>query len=87
MGYNLVVVESPAKAKTIGKYLGQGYRVQSSLGHFRDLPKKELAVDVENNFEPTYVITNQKALNNLEESYQDADMVYIASDQIGRAHV
>ena len=80
MGYNLVVVESPAKAKTISKYLGGGYQVQSSLGHFRDLPKKELAVDVENNFEPTYVITNQKALNNLEESYQDADMVYIASD-------
>ncbi|MFO7820006.1 MAG: type I DNA topoisomerase [Halanaerobacter sp.] len=80
MGYNLVVVESPAKAKTISKYLGGGYQVQSSLGHFRDLPKKELAVDVENNFEPTYVITNQKALNNLEESYQDAEMVYIASD-------
>ncbi|MBM7557438.1 type I DNA topoisomerase [Halanaerobacter jeridensis] len=80
MGYNLVVVESPAKAKTIGKYLGQGYQVQSSLGHFRDLPKKELAVDVENNFEPTYVITNKKAVNNLEEHYQNADMVYIASD-------
>ena len=80
MGYNLVVVESPAKAKTIGKYLGQGYRVQSSLGHFRDLPKKELAVDVENNFEPTYVITNKKAVKNLEEHYQNADMVYIASD-------
>mgnify|MGYP006272271357 CR=1 FL=1 len=80
MGYNLVVVESPAKAKTISKYLGQGYQVQSSLGHFRDLPKKELAVDVENNFEPTYAITNQKAVNNLEEHYQNADMVYIASD-------
>ncbi|MGM0369279.1 MAG: type I DNA topoisomerase [Bacillota bacterium] len=80
MGYNLVVVESPAKAKTISKYLGSGYRVKSSLGHFRDLPKKELAVDVEDNFKPTYVITNPKAVSNLEESYQDAEMVYIASD-------
>ena len=80
MGYNLVVVESPAKAKTISKYLGKGYKVQSSLGHFRDLPKKDLAVDVENDFEPTYVITNKKAVKNLKEDYQDADLVYIASD-------
>ena len=80
MGYNLVVVESPAKAKTIRKYLGGGYEVQSSLGHFRDLPEKDLAVDVENNFEPTYVITNQKALSNLEEYNKNADLVYIASD-------
>ena len=80
MGYDLVVVESPAKAKTISKYLGQGYKVQSSLGHFRDLPKDELAVDIENGFEPTYVITNQKALSNLEKYNQKADTVYIASD-------
>ncbi|MGM0501009.1 MAG: type I DNA topoisomerase [Bacillota bacterium] len=80
MGYNLVVVESPAKAKTISKYLGNGYKVQSSLGHFRDLPKKDLAVDVENDFEPTYVITNKKAVTNLKKGYQDADIVYIASD-------
>ncbi len=80
MGYNLVVVESPAKAKTINKYLGTGYKVQSSLGHFRDLPEKELAVDIENDFEPTYVITNQKALDNLQKYNQQAETVYIASD-------
>ncbi|MCK8824863.1 type I DNA topoisomerase [Fuchsiella alkaliacetigena] len=80
MGYDLVVVESPAKAKTISKYLGKGYKVQSSLGHFRDLPKSELAVDVENNFTPTYVITNQKALANLKKYNQEADTVYLASD-------
>lgn len=52
---NLVIVESPAKAKTIQKYLGKGYEVIASMGHIRDLPKSKLGVDVDNDFEPIYV--------------------------------
>jgi DNA topoisomerase-1 len=51
---NLVIVESPAKAKTIGKYLGPGYKVLASMGHVRDLPKSKMGVDVENGFQPDY---------------------------------
>ena len=51
----LLIVESPAKAKTITKYLGEGYSVEASMGHLRDLPKKELGVDVDNNFEVKYI--------------------------------
>ena len=54
MGKNLVIVESPAKAKTIAGYLGKDFEVKSSYGHIRDLPKDDLSIDVENNFEPTY---------------------------------
>ena len=53
MAKSLVIVESPAKAKTIGKYLGKQYVVKASLGHVKDLPKKDLAVDVENDFNPS----------------------------------
>jgi hypothetical protein len=57
----LVVVESPAKAKTIEKYLGKGFKVKASVGHIKDLPKSKLGVDVKKNFEPTYeVITSKK---------------------------
>ena len=55
MGKTLIVVESPTKAKTIGKYLGSNYVVLSSMGHVRDLPKSTLGVDVENEFEPHYI--------------------------------
>ncbi|MBT3197395.1 MAG: hypothetical protein HN344_06700, partial [Gammaproteobacteria bacterium] len=54
MSKNLVIVESPAKAKTIEKFLGEGFSVMSSYGHIRDLPGKGMAVDIENDFEPTY---------------------------------
>ena len=57
---DLVIVESPAKAKTIEKYLGEGYTVLSSYGHVRDLPERELSVDVEKGFEPTYIIPDDK---------------------------
>ncbi|MEX2470603.1 MAG: toprim domain-containing protein, partial [Gemmatimonadota bacterium] len=57
---NLVIVESPAKARTIGKYLGKGYDVAASVGHVRDLPPKELGVDVEHGFEPKYVTIRGK---------------------------
>ena len=65
MSKNLVIVESPAKAKTINKYLGSDYKVMASIGHIKDLPSKELGVDVDNNFEPTYeVIPDKKKRNN-----------------------
>ena len=60
MGKNLVIVESPAKAKTIAGYLGKDFEVKSSYGHIRDLPKDDLSIDIENNFEPTYAITADK---------------------------
>jgi DNA topoisomerase-1 len=60
MAKNLVIVESPAKAKTIEKYLGKDYTVRSSIGHIRDLVKKGLGVDTKNNFEPTYEISPDK---------------------------
>jgi DNA topoisomerase-1 len=56
----LVIVESPAKAKTIEKYLGKGYRVLASVGHVRDLPEKSEGIDVDNNFTPTYEIMEDK---------------------------
>ena len=58
---NLVIVESPSKAKTIGKFLGSKYTVIASVGHLRDLPKSRLAVDIENNFEPEYINVRGKA--------------------------
>ena len=61
MGKSLVIVESPAKAKTINKYLGSKYVVKSSVGHIKDLPVKELGVDVENGFEPKYVVIKGKS--------------------------
>jgi DNA topoisomerase-1 len=60
MSNNLVIVESPAKAKTIEKYLGKDFTVRSSYGHIRDLPKKGLSIDKANNFEPTYEISPDK---------------------------
>ncbi|MDT7602043.1 MAG: topoisomerase [Acidobacteriota bacterium] len=87
MTKNLVVVESPAKAKTIEKYLGAGYRVLASIGHIKDLPSKGLGVDVENNFEPTYeVIPDVKKRNNkkivaaLKAAAKEADAIYLAAD-------
>ena len=57
---NLVIVESPAKAKTIEKYLGSGYKVTASMGHLRDLPKSKMGVDIENGFEPQYIAVRDK---------------------------
>ena len=59
-GTRLVIVESPAKAKTIGKYLGRGYTVTASMGHIRDLPASTLGIDVENNYQPKYIIIKVK---------------------------
>ena len=81
MAKNLVIVESPAKAKTINKFIGKDYVVKASVGHVRDLPKSELGVD-EETFEPTYEVLEgkQKVVNELKAAAKKADMVYIASD-------
>jgi DNA topoisomerase-1 len=78
----LVIVESPAKARTISKYLGGGYTVKASMGHVRDLPKSTLGVDVDDNFAPTYLVPRDKAklIKELKESVQQAREVYLATD-------
>src|SRR5687768_13897346 len=78
----LVVVESPAKAKTVGRYLGKGYTVRASVGHVRDLLKSQLSVDVENNFAPKYRVPNEKkdVIKELKKLAQKADEVYLATD-------
>ncbi|HXN47371.1 MAG TPA: type I DNA topoisomerase [Bryobacteraceae bacterium] len=82
MPTSLVIVESPAKAKTIGKYLGKNYVVKFSLGHVRDLPKRDLAVDLEHGFEPTYVAIEgkKKLLSELKAAAKKSDVVYLAAD-------
>ncbi|MFA5927626.1 MAG: type I DNA topoisomerase [Patescibacteria group bacterium] len=79
---NLVIVESPAKAKTIEKYLGKDFRVLASFGHVRDLPEKELGVDVDKDFDPKYVIPNKakKAISELKKYSGDANIIYLATD-------
>lgn len=79
---HLVIVESPAKAKTIGKYLGKDYTVTASMGHLRDLPKSKLGVDIENDFEPDYKpIKGKEALiRDLKKSAKESDVVYLATD-------
>ncbi len=81
-GDKLVVVESPAKAKTIGRYLGRGYVVKSSLGHVRDLLKSRLSVDVENDFTPEYRVPNEKRalVKELKEAAAHAGEIYLATD-------
>src|SRR3989440_11482608 len=81
-GGALVIVESPTKAKTIGKYLGRGYTVKATIGHLRDLPKRELGVDVENNFTPKYVTIKEKAktLAEIKKAAKAADRVLLATD-------
>ena len=83
MAKNLVIVESPAKAKTIEKFLGKDYKVASSFGHIVDLPSKELGVDVEGDFKPKYVIPSdkKKLVKELKEMAAKAEMVWLASDE------
>lgn len=79
---SLVIVESPAKANTINKILGKDFSVKASIGHIRDLPKKELGVNVEKDFEPQYVIIpgKEKVIRELRKAAKEADMVYLAPD-------
>ena len=83
MAKNLVIVESPAKAKTIEKFLGSDYQVESSYGHIADLPSKEIGVDVENGFKPKYEVSpDKKALvSKLKTLSKNAEMVWLASDE------
>lgn len=83
MAKNLVIVESPAKAKTIEKFLGKDYVVKSSIGHIRDMPKKNMGIDIENNFEPTYEVTadKKKVVAELRKAVKSAEKVYLATDE------
>ena len=80
---HLVIVESPAKAKTIEKFLGKDYSVKSSFGHIRDLPKKGMSIDIENNFTPSYEITpeKKKTVVELKKALKNVDMVWLATDE------
>ncbi|MGB2796728.1 MAG: type I DNA topoisomerase, partial [Phycisphaerae bacterium] len=82
MAKNLVIVESPAKAKTIERYLGKDYRVRASMGHVRDLPRKKLGVDIENDFRPTYTLLagRKKAIDALKKAAVGTDTIYMATD-------
>ncbi len=79
---NLVIVESPAKAKTIGRYLGKGYKVKASMGHVRDLLRSQLSVDVDNNYQPKYRVPNERrdTIKELKADVQKAKLVYLATD-------
>ncbi|WP_317855694.1 type I DNA topoisomerase [Chakrabartyella piscis] len=78
----LVIVESPAKANTIGKFLGSNYKIEASMGHIRDLPKSQMGVDIENDFEPKYITIRGKGdlLGKLRRDAKKADKVYLATD-------
>jgi len=87
MPKNLVIVESPAKAKTINKYLGSDFIVKASIGHIKDLPSKGLGVDIQNNFEPDYEIipdskkrNNRKIVSDLKKTAKEASAIYLAAD-------
>ena len=82
MADNLVIVESPAKAKTIEKYLGKRYKVVASMGHVRDLPRSQTGIDTENNYEPKYITIRGKGplLKDLKKEAKKAKKIYLASD-------
>ncbi|MBI2338032.1 type I DNA topoisomerase [Candidatus Daviesbacteria bacterium] len=79
---NLVIVESPTKARTLQKFLGDKYQIEASMGHIRDLPKSELGVDIEHNFEPQYIIPRdkKKKVNELKRSAKEASTLWLATD-------
>ncbi|WP_019668894.1 type I DNA topoisomerase [Eudoraea adriatica] len=83
MAKNLVIVESPAKAKTIEKFLGKDFKVESSFGHIADLPSKELGVDVENDFKPKYIVDQEKkpVVKKLKDLAKKAETIWLASDE------
>src|SRR2546425_13327551 len=82
MAKNLVIVESPSKARTLTKYLGRNYQVKASVGHVVDLPKSKLGVDIENDFEPEYQIIHgkKKVIDELKKAAKDKDKIYLAPD-------
>ena len=82
MSKKLVIVESPAKAKTLGKILGKGYNYKASMGHVRDLPRGQMGVDTEHDFQPKYVIpkVKTKLVNELKSAAKDSAVIYLATD-------
>lgn len=82
MANNLVIVESPAKAKTIGRFLGKDYKIVASVGHVRDLPKSQMGVDIENNFEPKYITIRGKGdvINKLKKEAKASGKIFLATD-------
>src|SRR5436305_14707849 len=82
MSKSLVIVESPSKAKTINKYLGKDFEVLASVGHIKDLPKKDIGIDFENDFQPTYdtIPGKEKVIKQLKAAAKDADTIWIATD-------
>ena len=83
MSKHLVIVESPTKAKTIKRFLGKDYIVESSMGHIRDLPTSTIGIDVEHDFEPEYVIPKEKAttVKNLKAALKEGETLWIATDE------
>lgn len=83
MSKNLVIVESPAKAKTIEKFLGSDYHVMSSFGHIRDLAEKGIGIDFENNYQPQYIVSTdkKKTVSELKKATKDAEIIWLASDE------
>ena len=82
MAHKLVIVESPAKARTIGKFLGRGYKVEASNGHVRDLPKSQIGVDEKNGFEPKYITIRGRGdiLDKIRKEARSATKIYLATD-------
>ena len=82
MSKKLVIVESPAKAKTLSKILGRGYTLKASLGHVRDLPRGQMGIDLENKYQPKYVVPKAKTklVNELKAAAKDATDIYLATD-------
>ncbi len=82
MAKNLVIVESPAKAKTFKKFLGSNYKIEASVGHVRDLPKSDFGIDVANDYEPKYITIRGKGelLSKLRKEVKNADKVFLATD-------
>ena len=82
MKKNLVIVESPAKARTLAKILGRDYSLKASLGHIRDLPRSRLGVDIEHGFAPKYVVSRDKSktVRELKQAVKDAVAIYLATD-------
>lgn len=83
MAKNLVIVESPAKAKTISRFLGSGYKVLASMGHVRDLPKSRMGIDTEHDFEPTYLVSadKKKIVSQLKDELKEVDTLWLATDE------
>ncbi|KKQ16147.1 MAG: topoisomerase protein [Candidatus Woesebacteria bacterium GW2011_GWB1_38_5b] len=82
MNTSLVIVESPTKARTLAKFLGKGYQIEASMGHVRDLPKSEMGIDTQNDFEPKYIIPRdkKKKANELKKLAKNAKTIYLATD-------